>query len=77
MVTAALGMIPAIGGALLQEAIDLAVILNALRASAGAEVKETPTGNPHRPDRRDYPASLPFAYSASHNSGARPTEVLR
>jgi len=32
MVAAALGMIPPVIGALLQEAIDVAVILNALRA---------------------------------------------
>lgn len=35
MVVAALGYIPPIGGALLQEAIDVAVILNALRALSG------------------------------------------
>ncbi|OIO18590.1 MAG: cadmium-translocating P-type ATPase [Candidatus Magasanikbacteria bacterium CG_4_9_14_0_2_um_filter_41_10] len=35
MIFAALGYIPAIAGALLQEAIDVAVILNALRASRG------------------------------------------
>ncbi|HSJ75071.1 MAG TPA: heavy metal translocating P-type ATPase, partial [Gemmatimonadales bacterium] len=36
MVVASLGYIPPIGGALLQEAIDVAVILNALRASRTA-----------------------------------------
>jgi cation transport ATPase len=34
MVLAALGLIQPVAGALLQEAIDVAVILNALRASA-------------------------------------------
>jgi cation transport ATPase len=38
MLLAALGFIPPVAGALLQEAIDVAVILNALRTSAaGAE----------------------------------------
>jgi P-type E1-E2 ATPase len=36
MVLASLGYIPPIGGALLQEAIDVAVILNALRAGRAA-----------------------------------------
>jgi cation transport ATPase len=35
MVAAALGHIPPIAGALLQEGIDVAVILNALRALRG------------------------------------------
>jgi cation transport ATPase len=35
MVVAALGGLPPVGGALFQEAIDVAVILNALRALAG------------------------------------------
>ena len=35
MVIAALGWIPPVIGALLQEAIDVAVIVNALRASGG------------------------------------------
>jgi hemerythrin superfamily protein len=35
MVVAALGFLPAVGGALVQEGIDLAVILNALRALGG------------------------------------------
>ena len=34
MTAAAFGAIPPVAGALLQEAIDVAVILNALRASA-------------------------------------------
>ena len=41
MVAAALGHIPPVAGALLQEAIDVAVILNALRALGG--------GGLHRP----------------------------
>jgi cation transport ATPase len=35
MILAALGLIPPLGGALLQEGIDVAVILNALRALRG------------------------------------------
>ncbi|MHB1225892.1 MAG: heavy metal translocating P-type ATPase, partial [Gemmatimonadaceae bacterium] len=36
MLLAAAGLIPPVAGALIQESIDIAVILNALRASAGA-----------------------------------------
>jgi hypothetical protein len=39
MVVAAFGHIPPVGGALLQEAIDVGVILNALRASAQGRVE--------------------------------------
>ncbi|MGH7555717.1 MAG: hypothetical protein ACREMQ_22175 [Longimicrobiales bacterium] len=35
MALAAAGFLPPVGGALFQEAIDVAVILNALRASGG------------------------------------------
>jgi cation transport ATPase len=35
MLAAALGFLPPVGGALLQEAIDVAVIFNALRALRG------------------------------------------
>jgi P-type E1-E2 ATPase len=44
MIVAGLGYIPPTVGALLQEAIDVAVILNALRAAG-----EGPAGNPHAP----------------------------
>ena len=40
MVAAAMGFIPPVAGALLQEGIDLAVIINALRASTGRSVQE-------------------------------------
>jgi heavy metal translocating P-type ATPase len=40
MVAAAMGFIPPVAGALLQEGIDLAVIINALRASTGPSVQE-------------------------------------
>ncbi len=39
MVVAALGFIPPLGGAVLQEGIDVLVILNALRALGGGEVR--------------------------------------
>ena len=35
MIVAAFGYLPPVGGALLQEGVDLAVILNALRARRG------------------------------------------
>ena len=41
MIAAALGYIPPIAGALLQEGIDVAVILNALRATFGADMGST------------------------------------
>ncbi|HUF28639.1 MAG TPA: heavy metal translocating P-type ATPase [Gemmatimonadaceae bacterium] len=41
MVFAALGMIPPLAGALLQEGIDVAVIMNALRASVGGGSRRT------------------------------------
>jgi len=42
MIAAALGYITPVRGALLQEAIDVAVILNALRALGGNETLDTP-----------------------------------
>ena len=41
MIAAALGYITPVQGALLQEAIDVAVILNALRALGGSETYDT------------------------------------
>jgi cation transport ATPase len=41
MIAAALGYITPVQGALLQEAIDVAVILNALRALGGNETQDT------------------------------------
>jgi len=48
MVVAALGYLPPVAGALVQEAIDVAVILNALRAlggGAGRTPPAQPTGS--------------------------------
>lgn len=41
MAAAAIGWLPPVGGALFQEAIDVAVIVNALRASGGGSVSQT------------------------------------
>ena len=41
MIAAAFGYITPVQGALLQEAIDVAVILNALRALGGNEIQYT------------------------------------
>jgi cation transport ATPase len=43
MIAAALGYITPVQGALLQEVIDVAVILNALRALSGNETQDTAT----------------------------------
>jgi heavy metal translocating P-type ATPase len=53
MIVASLGYIPPIAGALLQEGIDVAVILNALRAALP----------PGRPDREDHSAPTPLSPS--------------
>ena len=44
MIAAATGHLPPVAGALLQEAIDVAVILNALRALGGGRRRQAPTG---------------------------------
>lgn len=60
MVVAAFGYLPPVWGALLQEAIDVAVILNALRAL---------TPGRHRPRRLDEPGSeLARQFSAEHRA---------
>jgi hypothetical protein len=46
MVVAALGYLPPVQGALLQEVIDVAVVLNALRALGGGP-KAMRQGGPH------------------------------
>ena len=54
MIAASLGYIPPVAGALLQEGIDVAVILNALRATFGAPLGPAlvwlPGGSPSRAD---------------------------
>ena len=56
MVVAAFGFIPPTAGALLQEAIDVAVILNALRAARG-QGRGSPEAAPHRHAGSASPAS--------------------
>ena len=55
MILAALGYLPPLAGALAQEAIDVAVILNALRALGGGaippETSKTSSDKPCRPDQ--------------------------
>jgi heavy metal translocating P-type ATPase len=63
MVAAALGFVPPVAGAIVQEAIDVLVILNALRALGGDELAEGTSGAPnalhHLPlGERGRPASL-------------------
>jgi hypothetical protein len=57
MVVAAFGVLPPVIGAALQEAIDVAVILNALRSSREPRgprgVGGTLSGVPHNPERRN------------------------
>ncbi len=50
MVVASLGYIPPVAGALLQEGIDVAVILNALRAALGPTPVEHNDGQDNDPD---------------------------
>jgi hypothetical protein len=84
MVGAAIGLIPPVAGALLQEGIDLAVILNALRASTsgrGGErpVRETPVDVRLPPDRPVLAGAVPFGQEpGQHRSRpGKPQEVPR
>jgi heavy metal translocating P-type ATPase len=65
MTVAALGYIPPTAGALLQEAIDVAVILNALRAGVPARLK-TPS---ERPQTRFMLAPLPSPVPHTEDQG--------
>ena len=73
MVAAALGFLPVVAGAILQEAIDVAVILNALRALRGGV--EVPAADPWLD--RDERAAARCASSSSNRpspgSAPRPT----
>ncbi len=55
MALATAGMLPPVGGAIFQEAIDVAVVLNALRALGGP----LPDRGPSRDDRAEQPWPLP------------------
>jgi heavy metal translocating P-type ATPase len=61
MMAAAAGFLAPFAGALFQEGIDLAVILNALRASASEGVGERSIEVPPVPDRPDLAAELSLA----------------
>jgi cation transport ATPase len=50
MVLATLGLLPPVAGAFFQEAVDVAVILNALRALTGGEVQASGRGPAAEPD---------------------------
>jgi heavy metal translocating P-type ATPase len=50
MVLATLGLLPPVAGAFFQEAVDVAVILNALRALTGGEVQASGCGPAAEPD---------------------------
>lgn len=75
MIAAAAGLIPPVAGALIQEGIDLAVIANALRASASGRVRETPSDYPYRPDRLDPARSVISEHTPEQRDG-EPAEVL-
>lgn len=84
MVGAAVGLIPPVAGALLQEGIDLAVILNALRASGAGQsgerpVREIPVDVQLLPDRPLLADALPFDQEpGQHRSRpGKPQEVPR
>ena len=69
MVTAALGYLPPVAGALLQELIDVAVILNALRALSGGR---------HRMRHLDHEGTeLALRFSAEHRALRPEVEQLR
>jgi cation transport ATPase len=64
MVLATFGILPPVAGAFFQEAIDVAVILNALRALAGGELREeglpavgSPTAGPSSDERARVPVA--------------------
>ena len=57
MVLAAFGFIPAVAGALIQELVDLAAILNALRALGGGSALGQPGTGPS--ERRKSPGVVP------------------
>jgi cation transport ATPase len=64
MVLAAFGVLPPVAGAFFQEAIDVAVILNALRALAGGELQAsdlTPVDASNGVASSDQPVKVPVA----------------
>jgi heavy metal translocating P-type ATPase len=62
MLAASAGYLPPVAGALAQEAIDLAVILNALRALGG----DSPPGSPSPRPSGDFPSGSPRSGAGPH-----------
>ena len=78
MVAASAGLLAPVTGAMVQEAIDLAVIANALRAARGGRVREKPNQLPPRPDRIAASEMIEFGTTGAVPDGVRhPAEVLR
>lgn len=78
MVAAAGGLLAPAAGAIMQEVIDLAVIVNALRAARSGRVREKLSELPPRPDRITHGETVEFSTTGVIPDGVRrPEEVLR
>ena len=78
MIAAAGGLLAPAPGAIMQEVIDLAVIVNALRAARSGRVREKPSELPPRPDRITPGETVEFGTTGAVPDGMRrPEEVLR
>ena len=78
MIAAAGGLLAPAAGAIMQEVIDLAVILNALRAAGSGRVREKTRELPPRPDRIAPGETVEFSTTGVIPDGVRrPEEVLR
>ncbi|HET7712633.1 MAG TPA: heavy metal translocating P-type ATPase [Thermoanaerobaculia bacterium] len=78
MIAAAGGLLAPAAGAIMQEVIDLAVIVNALRAARPGRVREMPSELPPRPDRITHGETVEFKTTGVIPDGVRrPEEVLR
>jgi heavy metal translocating P-type ATPase len=78
MIAAAGGLLAPAPGAIMQEVIDLAVILNALRAAGSGRVREKPNELPPRPDRIATGETVELKTTGAIPDGMRrPEEVLR
>lgn len=78
MIAAAGGLLAPAPGAIMQEVIDLAVIVNALRAARSGRVREMPSELPPRPDRITPGGTVELTTKGVIPDGVRrPEEVLR
>lgn len=78
MIAAAGGLLAPAAGAIMQEVIDLAVIVNALRAARSGRVREKLSEVPPRPDRITHGETVQFSTTGVIPDGVRrPEEVLR